>query len=293
MSNNATYLASIAGISVCSLILMKSLIFRKKEPEQQLTKITDIDDDEADETSYITPEDVIKIFDALFVQMQGVLQQLSAQIQQIQMSGQMIPEPQLRQLLKGEFERALLVKQGQVFDENDVDESCLEEATWEFMDEGDKYPKVKKAVERFQKLYESVSGESIVGVRPGSNRDDEICVSRAAGEAEDAILSKDKLQHIAKIYFSALTETMRAIVGKLKEQGLNLNDPSVAQQLQMQFAMVANDAGEEALKRQGVSQKSFRDSIQAHSNDPEVGRTLAVLQMQQQQELVAMGVSPM
>ena len=48
----------------------------------------------------ITEDDVCKIFDKLFLEMQGVLQQLSQQIQQIQMSGQQISEAQIRQALK-------------------------------------------------------------------------------------------------------------------------------------------------------------------------------------------------
>jgi len=208
------------------------------------------------------------------------------------MSGQMIPEAQLRELLRAEFERALLAKQDMIFQGSDVDESCLEEATWEFLKEGDKYPKVKKAVERFQKLYENVSGVSVVGLRPDGTRD--LPVARAVtGVNSDAILSKETLQTVAKVYFDALTDTMRTIVSKIKAQGLSLSDPAVAQQLQMQFAMVANDAGEESLKMEGVSLDAFRKSIEAHRDDPEVGRTLAMLQMKQQQELVAMGVAPM
>ena len=42
------------------------------------------------------------------------------------------------------------------YEDNDVDADCLE------------YPKVKRAVERFQKLYESISGEDVVGWTPKS-----------------------------------------------------------------------------------------------------------------------------
>ena len=110
-------------------------------------EITEIDDEEL-----ITEDDVCKIFDRLFLEMQQVLGQLSQQIQQIQMSGHQIPENQLRQLLRGEFEKALTVKQKQALDEFDIDESCLEEATWEFLENEEQYPKVKAAVERFQRL---------------------------------------------------------------------------------------------------------------------------------------------
>jgi hypothetical protein len=74
------------------------------------------------------------------------------------MSGQVIPEKQLCQLLKAEFECALTIKQKQVLDEFNLEESCLEEATWEFLEDEAKYPKVKMSVERFQKLWENISG---------------------------------------------------------------------------------------------------------------------------------------
>jgi hypothetical protein len=135
--------------------------FMNSKPKSR--EIAEIDEDEGD---FISAEEVCKIFDRLFLEMQAVLAQLSHQIQQIQQSGQVIPEKQLRQLLKAEFERALGVKQKDVLEEYDMDEDCLEEATWEFLEKPEEHMKVKKAVERFQKLWENVSGESVVGQRP-------------------------------------------------------------------------------------------------------------------------------
>lgn len=215
--------------------------------------------------------------------MQSVLAQLSQQIQQIQMAGQSIPEAQLRQILKSEFERALVAKQKSIFDKHDVDEDCLQEATWEFLEDPDEYPAVKKSVERFQKLYENVTGEKTVGKRPG----------QSAVQADIEDVSKDQLLRAAGVYFDALTSTMGEIVVKFKMEGRDLMDPNVAQQLQMEFAGVANDAGEKALERIGISMDSFKAAIEKHSSDPEVGRSLAMLQMKQQQELMALGVPTM
>ena len=67
----------------------------------------------------------------------------------------------------------------------------------------------------------------------------------------------------------------------------------MAQQIHLQFAQVANEAGEDALQSMGMSLNDFRGSIEKYSGDPEVGRTLTMLQMQQQQELMAMGVPSM
>lgn len=243
--------------------------------------ITDIDDDGFGEEDFITEEDVCKIFDRLFIEMQAVLMKLSQQVQQIQMSGQQIPEQQLMMLLKGEFERALMVKQKQVFEEHDVDEDCLEEAVWEFMEQDNE--KVKRAIERFQRLWEQISGEKVVGKRPGQE----------SKESEVEVLSAEKVVEAAEVYFGALTNAMSEIVDGIKMQGKDMREQSVAQELHMQFASVANDKGEEALKSMGISLAQFQKSIEQNASNPQVGRQLAVLQMQQQQALMALGVPSM
>mmetsp|Transcript_3352 Transcript_3352/g.9597 ORF Transcript_3352/g.9597 Transcript_3352/m.9597 type:complete len:281 (-) Transcript_3352:70-912(-) len=244
-------------------------------------EITDID--EMNEDEFITADEVVKIFDRLFLEMQAVLAQLSQQVQQIQMSGQQIPEKQLRMLLRGEFERALGIKQKVILDEYDMDEECLEEATWEFLEKEEEYPKVKKAVERFQKLWENVSGESVVGRRPGQE-----------GETKETepteLLDAQKTVEAAEVYFDALTNAMGELVQGMKSQGKNLREPATAQELQMQFASVANEKGEEALKSMGITQTQFQKSIEANASNPVVGRSLAALQMKQQQALMSMGV---
>lgn len=292
--SSSTTLIAVAGSALLVAAAAAAPIFLNRSSQQDKTtkssaEIDEIDD--IDDEDVITPEDVTKIFDALFVHMQGVLSQLGQQIQQIQMSGQQIAEKQLRQILKSEFERALLAQQSKVFEENDVDEDCLEEATWEFLAKPDEYPQVKKSVERFQKLYENVTGESVVSKNPsGSGGGDD---SDAKKSESEELLTKSKLIEAAQVYFDALTKAMASIVESFKEKGLNLYDPMVAQQLQMQFAAVANDAGEKALGNIGITQDVFRSSIEKHANDPEVGRALGMLQMKQQQELMALGVPAM
>ncbi|KAG7346343.1 hypothetical protein IV203_005411 [Nitzschia inconspicua] len=243
--------------------------------------LEEIDEDEHQD--FITEEDVCKIFDRLFLEMQAVLAQLSQTVQQIQMSGQVIPEKQLRQILKSEYERALLVKQKQALEEADMDYDCFEEATWEFLDNEKEHPKVKKSVERFQKLWENVSGESVVGRRLGGK-------SGQIEEEKYELLSAAKTIEAAEVYFDSLTNAMAGLVDTAKKEGKDLRDPSVAQQLQMDFAGEANDAGEEALKGMGISLAQFQKSIEANASNPQVGRSLGMLQMKQQQALMSMGV---
>jgi hypothetical protein len=244
------------------------------------TELAEIAEDQGD---FITADEVVRIFDRLFLEMQAVLAQLSQQVQQIQMSGQHIPEKQLRMLLRGEFERALGIKQNMILQEFDMDEDCLEEATWEFLEKGEENEKVKKAVERFQKLWENVSGESVVGKRPGQFGEIDEIESTVLLDAQTTV-------EVAEVYFDALTNAMGDLVLTLKKEGKNLRDPSIAQELQMQFASVANDKGEEALKSMGITQSQFQKSIEANASNPMVGRSLAMLQMKQQQTLMNMGV---
>ena len=254
---------------------------KSKKASSSGAEITEID--ESLEEEFITDAEVVKIFDTLFMSMQAVLAQLSQAVQRMQMSGQQIPEAQLRMMLIQEFQRALSAKQAQILEEYDMDEDCLQEATFEFLSDPEKYPKVKTSVERFQRLWEGVSGESVVGKIPGNG---------TGGETKEdfEILSAEKTIEAAELYFFSLTNAMSELVESFKTQGKDLSQPSNAQDLHMQFAGVANEKGEEALKSIGVTTEQFQKSIEANAQDPNVGRSLAMLQMKQQRTLAAMGV---
>lgn len=239
-------------------------------PSNKSVGATDIDDEE----DIIDQELVCKVFDRLYLEMQNVVAQLGQQVQQLQMSGQRIPEKQLRSILKGEFERALMQRQSKVYQDHDVDAECLEEATWEFL--ADENPKVKQAVERFQKLYEQISGETVVGRRPGVKIE----------EKGAKILGAEQTVEAAVVYFGALSTAMKKIVEDFKAQGKDMKNPAVAQELQIKFGSVANSAGDESLDKLGLTLRDFQASVEAHSSDPQVARSLAMLQMQQQKEMV-------
>jgi len=297
-SSSTTTLAAIAA--GCTLLAYGAsrLTAKKSSSARSSTTtdlaLTDLDDDEIilSEEDCISSDDVVAIFDKLFLTMQQVVLQLSQQVQQIQMSGQMIPEKQLRQLLKAEFERALVACQAQVFEENDVDADCLEEATWEFMEEAEKYPKVKRAVERFQKLYESISGEEVVGWTPSKGKNNNSTTGGGGGAKKE--LSAEELIKAATLYFETLTEKMVEIAKEYKAAGKDLKDPQVSQQYQMEASSDANDAAEEKLKSEmDIVMSDFRAAVDRHSRVPAVGQTLGMLQIQQQQELMAAGVPMM
>lgn len=272
MPSSSTATLLVAGTAIAGAFAVSQLFGTSPS---RVGGATDIDDYEEE---FIDEELVCKIFDRLFMEMQMVIAQLGQQVQQIQMSGQRIPEAHLKQLLTAEFERSLLAKQAAVYEQHDVDADCVEEATWEFLSKEDEYPKVKKAVERFQKLYESISGESVVGRRPG--------VTLQAEKA--TVLTADKTIEAAQVYFSALSAAMQNVVEEFKAEGKDITSPTGQMELQTKFGDVANDAGEKALSGLGIGMKDFQASVEQNASDPKVGRTLHMLQVQQQQELQTM-----
>jgi hypothetical protein len=280
MSSSSSSTKLLIGSAALLVAAAAAPYFMNKSSSHGLEEI----DEEDEHQDFITEEDVCKVFDRLFMEMQAVLAQLSQTIQQIQMSGQVIPEKQLRQILKAEYERALLVKQKQALEEADMDYDCFEEATWEFLDKEEEHPKVKKSVERFQKLWENVSGENVVGKRPGGK-------SRQIEEEKYELLSAAKTIEAAGVYFDALNKAMTDLVQTVKKEGKDLRDPAVAQQLQMDMAGEANEKGEEALNGIGISLTQFQKSIEANASNPEVGRSLGMMQMKQQQTLMSLGIA--
>jgi len=85
---------------------------------------------------------------------------------------------------------------------------------------------------------------------------------------------------------------MESVVKEFKNDNEDLGDKSTSQKLHMKFASVANDVGEAALEKMGVSLNGFQEAIKAYGQDPQVGQTLAMLQMKQQQDFMALGVPP-
>jgi hypothetical protein len=272
MNSASTRTIAIASSVVLAAAALSTIFSRSHKPG-----ITEIADDEED---VITQDLVCKIFDRLFLEMQAVVVQLSQQVQQIQMTGQHIPEAQLRKLLTAEFDRALASRQGQVFQDHDVDVDCIEEATWEFVAMED--ARVVRAVERFQNLYESISGKSVVGRRPGVKVE----------ELEVKVLDPQKTIEAATVYFNALTDVMKQVASEFQSEGKDLQNPAVANAFQQKFASLANDAGDQALEGIGLTLKDFQASVESNSQNPQVARSLTMLQVQQQRELMELGLMP-
>jgi hypothetical protein len=275
MPPNNTSTVLVAGVALLAASLGYWTYTTSSGSDAGRSTIREIDD-ELDDGDFIAEVDVCAIFEKIFLELQRTFGQLMTQVQALQMQGQTIPEGQLKGLIRQELERALLAKQSAIIEAAGIDADCLEEAVWEFLEDGNE--SVKFAVERVQKVWQNATGEAVLGWRPGK-----------AAIVEEP-LSAEKTIEAAEVYFNALTETMRTLVAQFKSDGKDLQSPAVQRELNAEFAKAANDAGEEALNdlEGGVTQTQFEASVQEHGQNPEVGRALAMMQMKQQQEFASM-----
>jgi hypothetical protein len=156
-----TTTALVTGSLLVAAGLYAGFSKRDARASSETKDLVEIDDLPTDDEDYIAPEEVAKVFDKLFMELQQIFSQLMHQIQQIQMAGQNIPQAQLEALLRQELEKALAARQKLLLEEMDIDYECLEEATWEFLKDEQKYPQVKRAVDRFQKFWESTTGQKV------------------------------------------------------------------------------------------------------------------------------------
>ena len=250
------------------------------QESRALTTVTEIDDDgDEKDTEYITANDVVKVFDQLYLELQSAFSQLMNQVQQLQMTGQSIPEAQLQLIMKQELDRALRTKQGSIVEKAHMDMDCFEEATWEFLNPamtGTPHPQVRAAVEKLQKLWQTATGEHVVGWTPFS----------PPPVLEP--LDPDTTIQAATVYFQALTTCMRRLISEYEISGKDLRSEAVQQQLNMEFSHQANDAGDAALQELGYTQQQFEASVTAHQANPAVARALTMLSMQQQQDFATM-----
>ena len=245
--------------------------------------ITDTDDEleeVVDLDNMITPEEICEIFDRLFYELQSAFASLMQQVQMMQNAGQMLPEKYLRTVIKTELERAITAKQKQIIDDMfHMDLVCCEKATWEFIDV-DKNEDVIKAVERFQKLWDTATGEETTGYSP---------MQPGGSNANVTILSIEETIRAATIYFNSITDCMRELVQEYKSAGKDLSNSVVANELNQEFAAKAGDYSEAALNDVNISTKEFEASVKANGDNMFLVQALGELQRKQQTEMMAMG----
>ena len=149
MSSASSSMFLLAGSAILVAALAAPFVFpiRKKQ------------DDE-----FITADEVVKLWDQLYVEAQNIVTTMYQQLQQLIQIGA-VPEAQVGNIIANSILESLPKLQTKVCNQFGVEYDCWEEATWEFVEEGDQ--KVQKAVERFQSLFAHFTGNrEFIGKRP-------------------------------------------------------------------------------------------------------------------------------
>jgi len=261
--------AGVIGAALATVAAAGFLVLRQRSAARNDFNIND-EDDEIDEEPVLSVSETVEIFNELFLGMQNVVAKLSQQIAAIQSAGQKIPDAQVKQIMTQEFDRAGYALQKQTYEKFDVDEEDVKEAVEYYGSD----KKLSAVINRFKSLYETVSGNATGPV---------------VAVPDD--FSPSDLVRAAETYFSAMTESMKEVVGDFKARGEgDFRNPAVAQRLHAKFAEVVNDAGDAALDNVGVPMGLFKAALEKYAKLPQVGTTLQMLQMKQTQELMALGV---
>jgi hypothetical protein len=249
------------------------------DDEQRQLTIREIDDTAVDNGDYITEEDVTDVFDKLFLEAQNQVGKIMQQLQQLQRMGQSLPEAQVQAVLHNTLTEAIVATQTAVLAGKGIDEDCFEEATWEFVVQLQNR-NVTAAVQRLQRLWQSTTGEPVVGWTPGQSID------------QPELLSADETILAAQVYYTALTQAIKDVVAQFKNDNRksDLSSPAVQQELNMAIGTVGSKVAEDALLAMHVSQVQFEASVKAHQDNEQVARALTMLSMKQQQELQSIGI---
>ena len=247
---------------------------------------------------FITADEVVKIWDRLFLETQQVVASTAQQIQPLIQMGA-IPESQARNIIANSIIELLPTSQTKVCNEFGVDYDCLEEATWEFIEDGDQ--KVQKAVERFQSLFANFAGNrEFVGKRPSKiDRRKEpsptAFAERGATDIDDLdterTLSADELIQAAQAFFNAATAAAKIVTDNAKANNVNLQDPAEAQALVQELGTVTESLTEKALKEFGLTTTSFQTTISAQAQNPKIGRALLMVQQEHMMAMESMGLA--
>jgi hypothetical protein len=283
-SNNTAILAAGAsllaiGVGFLALGSSSSKGSTKNDDSQELV-LREIDDDLVIESSagdFITEDDIIDVFDKIFLEAQNKTALIMQQLQQLQRMGNTLPEAQVQAVLHQTLSEAIQTTHMAALDAAGIDEDCFEQAVWEFVVD-DQNRTVIAAVERLQRLWQSTTGEPVVGWTPGRTM-----------ETPD-ILDPGETIEAARVYYDALTNGIKDVVLQFRADGKNLQSPTIQQELNMAIGTTGGKVAEEALLSINVTQVQFEASVKAHSDNENVARALTMLSMKQQQELQSIGI---
>ena len=261
---------------------------------------------------FITADEVVKLWDQLYVEAQHIASAMFQQLQQLIQVGA-IPESQAGNFIANAILESLPKLQTKVCNEFGVEYDCWEEATWEFVNEGD--VKVQKAVERFQSLFAHFTGNrEFIGKRPthqtstGASTTTTLPPTANSTErtyptapnvmtemddidTDPTPLSAEELIMAAQAFFNAATMAAKMVTDNAKANGVDLTDPVEARGLVSELGQVTESLTEEALESFGLTTATFQETIAAQAQNPKIGRALMIVQHQHTMALQAMGLA--
>jgi len=252
----------------------------------------------------VDAETVVAVFEALNKEMQSNLTKLVQMVQQIQASGQQIPDAQIQMWVVQEYEKGLTNVQSKVFSDHGVDEDELEEAVKFYLSQPEAYPGVSKVIQMFK-------------VRIGRGQKDGWSEGSERSELHDAVLFNaltpstrrfpprpalpfahpqnlyksiggkppekdvampkdvdlDKFCSILTTYMSSMTDCMGSIVSEYrastgKDGTFSEEDLGVIRQ---KFSSTADDVTNDVLKKEyGIDQDQFTKLMEAYQTSQKV-----------------------
>ena len=115
-------------------------------------------DEPISEEDLMPADECAKLFVMMIQKMKLQLNKLGQMIQQIQASGQQIPQEQLQAWLLSEYEKGVLSTQKEIMDSEDVDEEDWQASTMYHLKNGTSSA-LTDAVKEFKLMYRQIGGE--------------------------------------------------------------------------------------------------------------------------------------
>jgi hypothetical protein len=292
----------ILGVAAATIVVASHIISARSSSSSSPGEVTE---------ATVEASVVVAVFRDLNSEMQMNVQKLVQMIQQIQQSGQQIPEAQIQAWVVGEYEKALVGAQEkvgavltpyqgggafppsapwlplsrlltpptpptpQIFAKHSVDEDDLSDSVSYYLNSS--HPDVTKAVHQFKQLYKSVGGrppEKHVDLPPG--------------------VDLQKFCEILSKYMDSMSECMGDIVGKYRSDNA-IDGPlkeSDLGEIRSNFSSTADDFSNGMLKKEfGIDQDQFAKLMENFQTSQQVQQLVQMLGAQQNKYFRELGIA--
>ncbi|GMI24622.1 hypothetical protein TrCOL_g7193 [Triparma columacea] len=256
----------ILGVAAATIVVASHIISARSSSSSSPGEVTE---------ATVEASVVVAVFRDLNSEMQMNVQKLVQMIQQIQQSGQQIPEAQIQAWVVGEYEKALVGAQEKIFAKHSVDEDDLSDSVSYYLTSS--HPDVTKAVHQFKQLYKSVGGrppEKHVDLPPG--------------------VDLQKFCEILSKYMDSMSECMGDIVGKYRSDNA-IDGPlkeSDLGEIRSNFSSTADDFSNGMLKKEfGIDQDQFAKLMENFQTSQQVQQLVQMLGAQQNKYFRELGIA--